>query len=118
MECKITDGKTWEEKRAQWDKIAREFNACGFSGLRTSSCLQNKWSMLKGQTRKALSAERKTVKATGGGEYRAIRTTPQLEVVARICAEESMTGELESPDNDSSKFFFLQPLFIKCVLNY
>lgn len=30
VECKITDRKTWEEKRAQWDKITREFCACGF----------------------------------------------------------------------------------------
>ncbi|KAF5285735.1 hypothetical protein FQR65_LT02263 [Abscondita terminalis] len=69
MECKQTNGSTWNEKNLAWDKIAMEFNANSPSKInRTKESLKKCYENKKAEVRIAAS-NRQGLQATGGGVF-------------------------------------------------
>ncbi|XP_053959080.1 uncharacterized protein LOC128863769 isoform X1 [Anastrepha ludens] len=98
VECKITDGPTWEMKRKVWAKIDSEF-AKKFGLRRGSKNLREKYVNIKRKLRRSMSG----VKEEASAEYKSIvdESPERLAALARFSA----VGNTEDADSDAINTF-------------
>ncbi|KAF5280146.1 hypothetical protein FQR65_LT15062 [Abscondita terminalis] len=92
IECKQTNGSTWNEKNLAWDKIAMEFNANSPSKInRTKESLKKCYENKKAEVRKIAASNRQGLRATGGGVFTP-KTDPCLDIIFDVMNRKTVEG--------------------------
>ncbi|KAK5649343.1 hypothetical protein RI129_000372 [Pyrocoelia pectoralis] len=92
IECKKTDGTTWEEKSSCWKKIAVQFNSKSPNyHNRTADSLKKYYENQKKTLRKNIADEKISLFQTGGGEN-VVKKDPLDDITLSIVNKKTVLG--------------------------
>ncbi|KAL6485665.1 hypothetical protein MHYP_G00050570 [Metynnis hypsauchen] len=95
----LSSGITAKRKRSEWDSVCEAVNAVG-SEHRTLAEIKKKWSDIKVDVKRRLTAHRQSVTQTGGG-VGDIELTPFDQRAAGIVGDAALTGVVDPNVGDS-----------------
>ena len=95
----LSTGINAKQKRSEWECVCEAVNAVG-SQQRTHSEIKKKWSDLKVEVKRRVSAHRRSVTATGGGTGVGELSPFDLRVAALI-GDTALTGVVGAHEGDA-----------------
>uniref|UniRef100_A0A8C5C235 Myb/SANT-like DNA-binding domain-containing protein n=1 Tax=Gadus morhua TaxID=8049 RepID=A0A8C5C235_GADMO len=95
----LSTGTNAKQKRSEWERVCEAVNAVG-SQQRTHSEIKKKWSDLKVEVKRRVSAHRRSVTATGGGTGVGELSPFDLRVAALI-GDTALTGVVGAHEGDT-----------------
>ena len=95
----LSTGINAKQKRSEWERVCEAVNAVG-SQQRTHSEIKKKWSDLKVEVKRRVSAHRRSVTATGGGTGVGELSPFDLRVAALI-GDTALTGVVGAHEGDT-----------------
>uniref|UniRef100_A0A8C5CRZ1 Myb/SANT-like DNA-binding domain-containing protein n=1 Tax=Gadus morhua TaxID=8049 RepID=A0A8C5CRZ1_GADMO len=95
----LSTGMNAKQKRSEWERVCEAVNAVG-SQQRTHSEIKKKWSDLKVEVKRRVSAHRRSVTATGGGTGVGELSPFDLRVAALI-GDTALTGVVGAHEGDT-----------------